>query len=126
MKFETKLERMDPDVTVVHITGRLGAGPDCKELGGLIQDLLVKNQKKVVFDMAGVEYIDSAGIGAIVWCVSNVVKGSGRVCLAAVPDGVRCILKMTGIFFPPVYPTVLEAAESLAGPPEGAKHDPPD
>ena len=119
---QTELERMEPDVTVVHLTGKLVLGPDCMGLEGLIQDLLEKNQKKVVFDMAGVAYVDSTGMGVIVSCLSKLMKGGGGLRLAAVPDRVRNLFKITRIdSVISLYPTVRAAAESFAAAAGGSK-----
>ncbi len=119
---QTEVERLDPDVAVVHMSGKLVLGPDCAGLEKLTQELLGSNQKKVVFDMAGVAYIDSTGMGVIVSCLSTVRKGGGELRLAAVPDRLRNLFKITRLdTVLAFYPTVLAAAESFAGPVGGSK-----
>lgn len=111
---QTQLERVEPDVTVVHLTGKITLGPDSQGLEALIHDLLKKDEKKVVFDLSGVSYIDSTGMGVIVSCLSKVVKAGGGLRLAGVIERVRHLFKITRLDnVVAFYPTVLAAAESF-------------
>jgi anti-sigma B factor antagonist len=114
---ETRLERIEPTVTVVHMSGKLVLGPDCTGLETLVQDLIRKEEKKIVFDLAGVSYIDSTGMGVIVSCLSKVMKAGGSLRLAGVGERVLHLFKITRLDkVVAFYPTVLAAAESFSAP----------
>jgi anti-anti-sigma factor len=54
------------DVTVVDISGRIVLGDESAALRDLIAELLSKGDRKIVLDLAAVNYIDSSGLGALV------------------------------------------------------------
>ena len=114
---QTQLERFEPDVTVVHMTGKITLGPDSQGLEALVHELLKKDEKKVVFDLAAVSYIDSTGMGVIVSCLSKLMKAGGGLRLAGVIDRVRHLFKITRLDnIVAFYPTVLAAVESFQPP----------
>src|ERR1700733_1073993 len=65
----------------------------------------------VIVDMAGLVFIDCCGLGGLVRGRKGVRGGGGDMYLAAPPQHVRRILRLTGLagFFP-VYPSVAHAA----------------
>ena len=82
---ETEVERVEPDITLVRLTGKIVLGPDTQKLEALVHDLLRREQKKIVFDLSGVSYIDSTGMGVIVSCLSKLKKPTGLVPVGAEP-----------------------------------------
>jgi anti-sigma B factor antagonist len=117
---QTELARVEPGITVVHMTGKIVLGPDCQGLEVLVHELLKKDENKVIFDLSGVSYIDSTGMGVIVSCLSRVMKAGGGLRLAGVADRVRHLFKITRLDnIIAFYPTVLAAAESFASPGQG-------
>src|SRR4026209_240592 len=60
-------QKMSGDVTVVHISGdiTLNQGGEVL-LKDKIQSLLQQGAKKIVLDLGGVAYVDSAGLGQLV------------------------------------------------------------
>jgi anti-sigma B factor antagonist len=114
---QTQLERMEPGITVVHLTGKIVLGPDSQGLEALVHEFLKKNENKVIFDLSGVSYIDSTGMGVIVSCLSKLMKAGGGLRLAGVADRVRQLFKITRLDnIVAFYPTVLAAAESFSTP----------
>ena len=114
---QNELERIEPDITVVHMTGKLTLGPDSQGLEALVLDLLKKDQKKVIFDLSGVSYIDSTGMGVIVSCLSKLMKAGGGLRLAGVAERVLHLFKVTRLdSVVAFYPTVLAAAENFQTP----------
>ena len=54
--------------------------------------------KNVIFDMSEVEFMDSSGIGMIMGRYKKLRYIDGQVMVAAVPDHIDRLLKMSGIY----------------------------
>jgi anti-sigma B factor antagonist len=67
---ESKLtieERHSGDVTVLALTGQMLLDDGDLAFGRWISDLIERKHTKVVLDLGGVSYIDSSGVGMIVF-----------------------------------------------------------
>ena len=51
-------------VTVVDVSGRITLGQESAAIRDLVTELLSKGQKKILFNLADVQYIDSSGLGS--------------------------------------------------------------
>ena len=59
--------RIDNDVYILDVTGRLTMGShETEALGSVIRDLLHTGKKKIVLNIDKVSYIDSASLGVLV------------------------------------------------------------
>ena len=75
--------------------------------------------KNVIFDMSGVEFMDSSGIGMIIGRYTKVKCVGGRVFLCAVPEKIDLLLKMAGVYtVVDRYDTVKQALDIIKN-----KHD---
>jgi anti-sigma B factor antagonist len=84
------------DIRVLTITGKLALGrPGGDEAA---QRLVVDGDRKLVFDITGVSYIDSTGIGMIT-STANKLKGQGGKLVLVTPPGARTtqLLKLTQV-----------------------------
>lgn len=73
-----KIERRDVgDVTVLDLTGRLIFGDETQMLGQAIRDLSQAGQKKILLNMAGMDFIDSCGIGEVIASFTSLKKAGG-------------------------------------------------
>ena len=73
---------MEPDITLVELTGKLALGRECQRVETLVEDLVKRRIKRVIFDMTGVDYADSAGIGMLVSKLQRLRKVGGDLRLA--------------------------------------------
>lgn len=109
MPIETK--QMEPDLAVIVVSGRLVLGKDVERLEGAINSLLQNGQRKFVFDLAALDYADSAGIGTFVACLTAIRKAGGELRMAGVNARIQRLFQMTGIDrLMSLYPTVADAA----------------
>jgi anti-sigma B factor antagonist len=70
---------------------------------------------KLILDFAGVPYLDSAGLGAIVGAYVSAQRAQRRVALAGINQQVGALLEMTHTRqLIPCYSSVEQAEESLA------------
>ncbi len=76
---ESKLqivERQVEDVVVLTLTGEITLDDGELKLGRWVDELLKKGHKKILLDLAGVTYIDSAGVGMMA-AEYKIVLGKG-------------------------------------------------
>ena len=82
------------DATIVEVAGRFDAvsAPQVKvELHGMIEE----GHTRLVLNMSGLEFIDSAGLGALVSCLRRAAAEGGDLRLAEVPPFCRSIFELT-------------------------------
>jgi anti-sigma B factor antagonist len=89
-------ERVSGDITVITITGEitLSAGGDV-QLKDKIQSLLQQGRKKVLLDMGGVSYVDSAGLGQLVQASVTATKNGGKLKLLNLTKRLNDLLVVT-------------------------------
>ncbi len=114
MFLEFQKRSVEPDLVVFELGGKIVLGQESESIQKLVQEALRRGEKKLIFDLSRVEYIDSTGLGVIVHCVSAVKSAGGAIRLAAPSEPVRHEFKtskLDTIF--PLYPTVEAACEDL-------------
>ena len=79
---ETKAHRVEPDITVFAISGRLSLGNLLLSAEGAIRALIDSGARKLVIDLAGLDVIDSSGVGVLVSCAGHMEEASGQMRLA--------------------------------------------
>lgn len=85
-------------VTVVDLSGRITLGEGSAMLRELVRDLLQKNQKKIVLNLADVNYIDSSGIGELVSGFTTVKNSGGELKLLSLTKKVHDLLQITKLY----------------------------
>src|ERR1700758_991029 len=76
---EIKKEQVEPDIVVLHLSGRVGMGRTAEELEAAIQDLIQQNVSKVIVDLAEVQRVDSTGFGTLVTSSQKLKRLSGEM-----------------------------------------------
>ena len=66
MLLEIAEREMAPDITVVELAGTLELGRESQRIETLVDDLVKRGSTRVIFDMKGVEHMDSTGLGTLV------------------------------------------------------------
>jgi anti-sigma B factor antagonist len=102
-------------VTVVALDGRIVLGEESNALREKIKSMVAEGKKKIVLNMDGITFIDSAGLGTLV-AAHHSAKGQGaslRLChLGTKFQEVLQITKLMTIF--DVYNTEAEAVASFS------------
>ena len=112
---------LQPNVTVLEMKGSIHCGPDCARLEREVDGMIVAQQTRVIFDMAGVTHADSAAIGAIVRCFTKLKSAAGGLRIAAAQPMIEHSLKLTKVDkLIEMSPTVDQAAKGFSGPHESA------
>jgi anti-sigma B factor antagonist len=68
-------------VVVLELQGPLTVGESASALRDFLRELVAANRLNVVLDLAGVNYIDSTGLGAMVVCFTTLRKAGGKLVL---------------------------------------------
>ena len=107
-------KQIQPGVIVLQMTGSIRIGPNCQQIEHALEEILQEGGLWVIFDLSGVTYIDSGGIGTVVRCLLKLRKLGGTLRLAGVNGMVAGVLKLTQIdrnF--EIFPTAEEAVQGL-------------
>ena len=73
------LQRDREGVAVLEMKGRITVGKEATALREKVAELVAAGVHKLVFNLAGVDYIDSTGLGALVMCSTTLRKAGGNV-----------------------------------------------
>jgi anti-sigma B factor antagonist len=94
---DIQTRHMEPDIVILEITGRITLGRESKQLEWAVETLVGEGQKKVIFDLTGVNNIDSTGIGIIVMSAGNLKKAGGQLRVAGASPHVSEVFKVTNV-----------------------------
>jgi len=72
-------QREREGVTILDLKGRITVGPEASALRDKVSEISQKGVRNLVFNLAGVDYIDSTGLGALVVCATSLRKNNGIV-----------------------------------------------
>jgi len=104
------------DVTFVRVGEARLMYPLLSDFAGSVAALLSAGDKKVVIDLTGVNYIDSASIGCLMDLYRQATAAGGALKLAGVQKRVETMLTMTGAQnFLEIHPDEASAARSFGG-----------
>jgi len=99
-------ERRVGPVTVLDLEGRLTFNDSAGRLKDKVVSLVFQGEKQIVLNLAGLSYVDSAGLGEIVACYTHASKEHASVRLANTTDRIQDLLVMTKLL------TVFDAYDS--------------
>ena len=88
-------ERSAGDVTVLDLKGKMTLGEGDELLKDKINSLLHQGRKKVVLNLEGVPYIDSAGLGEIVRTYTTISREGGSMKLLNLTKRITDLLSIT-------------------------------
>jgi anti-sigma B factor antagonist len=109
-------KRIEPDIMVVELQGKVCMGNSAKELEWAVTELQNANEKKVIFDLSGVTMMDSTGIGIVAMCSGKMKKAGGELRVAGAQGVVADVLKLTHMeAIVGLYATTAEAAAAFTG-----------
>ena len=102
------VERTVSDITVLDLKGKMTLGEGDELLKDKINSLLAAGKKKLVLNLEGVPYIDSAGLGEIVRTFTTVSRQGGKLKLLNLTKRIEDLLSITKLL------TVFETFDSEA------------
>ena len=98
--------RQNGYVTVVELSGRLTLGDATNTLRDSVRELAKEGHNKLLLSLAGVPYIDSAGLGELIGCYTTITRRGGQFKLMGLTGRVADLLQLTKLA------TVFEIFES--------------
>jgi anti-sigma B factor antagonist len=72
-------QREREGITIVDLKGRITVGPEAGALRQQVSDDIAAGVHNLVLNMAGVDYVDSTGLGALVMSATTLRKSGGNV-----------------------------------------------
>ena len=117
-------ERVVDGVTILDLKGKMTLGEGDELLKDKINSLIQQDRKKLLLNLEGVPYIDSAGLGEIVRTYTTVSRQGGKLKLLNLTKRIQDLLAITKLL------TVFETYDSEAGSasrasPASRPHGPP-
>jgi anti-sigma B factor antagonist len=95
MILEAELERVDSITAVFRLTGRMTLGMRLREVESKISDVADNGIERLILDLSGIEFLDSAGLGVLMILYGNMKVRGGQLRLVAPGARVLDVLKMT-------------------------------
>ena len=111
---ETKTRKLDSEITVYEISGRLNLGNSLLTIESGIKKLIDQGTRKLIVDLTEVNYIDSSGIGMLVTCAGHMEHSNGRMRVAGASGTVSkafSIVHMERIM--PLHDSIEEASAAF-------------
>jgi anti-sigma B factor antagonist len=99
-------ERTVNDVTILDLKGKMTLGEGDELLKDKINSLLAAGRKKLLLNLEGVPYIDSAGLGEVVRTYTTVSRQGGSLKLLNLTKRIEDLLSITKLL------TVFETYDS--------------
>ena len=90
---ETKTQQIG-DVTVVELSGRLLLGNALSYAENAINRLIDGGTRKMVIDLARLDYIDSSGLGMLIFCGGRMEQSGGRMRVAGASGAVARVFEI--------------------------------
>ncbi|HTS36683.1 MAG TPA: STAS domain-containing protein [Candidatus Solibacter sp.] len=85
-------------VTILDIHGRLVLGPEIGDLRSAVRGLISEGKKKIILNLADVDYIDSSGVGELVSSFTAVRNAGGELKLLNLTQKVHDVLYVTKLY----------------------------
>ena len=104
-------ERQAGDVTILDMTGSVRIGEGSIALRDAIRGLADSGKRKILLNLAGVNYVDSSGIGELIANYTTVSRQGGQLKLLNLTDRIQNLLVITKLLT--VFDTYEDEGEAL-------------
>ena len=95
------------EVVILEPKGKIMGGPDASLLHDKLHEYLEQNKKRVVIDLAKVDWMNSTGLGILISSYTTLRNNEGELKLANVTDKIKSLLTITKLV------TVFDAYDSI-------------
>jgi len=109
MKIET---RTVGDIRILDCSGKITLGEGTMAVRNTVRDILKNNGKKIILNLADVNYIDSSGIGELVSTYTTVTNAGGQLKLLSLTKKIQELLAITKLLT--VFQVFNSESEALA------------
>lgn len=104
-------ERRVEDVVIIDLDGKLTLGAGDVQLRQIMRDLMDRNEKKILLNLAKVSYMDSAGTGELVAAYTSCNNNGASMKLLNLTAKVRDLLMFTQLIS--VFEDYTDTAEAV-------------
>ena len=85
-------------VSILDIDGRIVLGDEIHTLRDAVRNLVKQGKKKIILNLANVDYIDSSGVGELVGSFTTVRNAGGELKLMNLTQKVHDVLHVTKLY----------------------------
>jgi anti-sigma B factor antagonist len=85
-------------VMILDVHGRIILGDEIHTLRDAVRNLIAEDKKKIILNLADVDYLDSSGLGELVSCFTTVRNAGGELKLLKLSQKVHDILFVTKLY----------------------------
>ena len=100
-------DRVEGGVSILEPSGKIMGGPDATMLHERIHEFVENDVKKVVIDLAKVDWLNSTGLGILISGLTTLRDNGGELKLANVTEKIHSLLTITKLV------TVFESHDSV-------------
>ncbi len=86
---------IDGDVLVLVVKGKVMGGPDAAVFKDAIKSEISNGKKKFIFDLGGVDWMNSSGLGILIGGLTTIKNAEGELKLANVTDKIQSLFMIT-------------------------------
>jgi len=105
-------ERVVGGVSVLDLSGKIVLGEGDGQIRDRIKDLLADGQRKILLNLGEVNYIDSAGLGALISSYTTTKRQGGQLKLVNLTKRIQDLLAITKLIT--VFETYDNEGQALA------------
>ena len=108
--------RKNGETYIIDVSGEMDLYNSYK-LKELVMKMLEKKVERYIINLQGVDYIDSSGIGALIYICSTLKKQNLRLTIANIHGSVKKVIELTKLMgFFPISETIEDAIKQMAMP----------
>lgn len=88
-------DREQDGIVILQPKGKIMGGPDASLIQDKLYEYLEKDRKQMVIDLAGVEWMNSTGLGILISSYTTLRNNNGELKLANITDKIKSLLTIT-------------------------------
>ncbi len=121
MAVHYEFKQHDPDITVATLTGQLNLGNRVADFEHTLKERIHEGVRKIILDLTGLTYIDSAGLGMIAACAGIIFKAGGKLVVVSPAGRITQMFEITRLNrVIDIFPDFDAAVASFTQPAEAA------
>ncbi len=88
-------KRNEGDVLILEVKGKVMGGPDAVVFQEAIKSEIANGHKKYIFDLGGVDWMNSSGLGILIGGLTTIKNAEGELKMANVTDKIKSLFMIT-------------------------------
>ena len=108
----TVTARTVDDITILDVQGTITVGEQAERLRDKVRSVVMEGARRIVVNMAGISYVDSAGLGELIAAYTTTTRQSGTLKLLNTTKRLTDLLVITKLAT--VFETFDNEAEAVA------------